>query len=75
MRTPSWSARVLISETRAIGIGMDQRRAAQVHQRGDLLRRLHRPRLELERAEGLQPGDDRADQQQRQQEEGAPEQR
>ena len=47
-----------MSETRAIESAVHQRGAAEVDQGGDLLRRLHRARLELERAEGLQPGDD-----------------
>ena len=51
-----------------------QRGARQVHQVGGLLRRLHRARLELHRAQGLHPGEDTAGQQHRQQEEGAPEQ-
>ena len=55
-------------------VGVPQRRACQVDQAGDLLCRLHGARLELECAERLQPGQIAPDQQQRQQEEGAPEQ-
>ena len=56
------------------GVGMHQRGPAQVHQRGNLLRQLHRARLQLEHAQRLQPRHDAEQQQHRQQAEGAPEQ-
>ena len=55
------------------GVGMHQRRAAQVHQRCDLLRGVQGARLELQRPQGLQPRQNAPHQQQRQQEESAPE--
>ena len=45
-------------------VGAEQRGARQVDEAGDLLRRLHRARLELERAKGLHPGEHAAGQQQ-----------
>src|SRR4051812_19660526 len=54
---------------------MKQGGATQVHERGDLLGRLHGARLELERTKGLQPSHDAAYEEQRQQEEGPPEER
>jgi hypothetical protein len=55
------------------GVRIHQRRAREVHERGDLVGRLNGARLVFERAESLQPGDRAADQQQREQEESAPE--
>ncbi|MPM74486.1 hypothetical protein SDC9_121474 [bioreactor metagenome] len=55
-------------------VGMHQGRAAQVDERGDLLGRLQRARLKLQRAQGLQPRQDGADEQQGQQKERAPKQ-
>ena len=55
------------------GVRVLQRRPAEVDQRGDLLGRVQRARLEFERPQRLQPGQDTAQQQQGQQEEGAPE--
>ena len=49
-------------------VGIAQRSAAQIDQRGQLLGALDGPRFRLERAKGLQPGDDGAEQQQRQKE-------
>ena len=54
-------------------IGMHQRGAAQVHQRCDLLRGLQGAGLEFEGAQRLQPRQNTADEQQREQEKRAPE--
>ena len=56
------------------GVGMDQRRAAQVDKRGNFLRGLERARLQLHGAQGLQPRNHAAQQQQAQQKKSAPEQ-
>jgi len=50
-----------------------QRDAAELDEAGQLLGRLQRARLGLQRLEGLLPGQHRAEQQQRQPGEGAPE--
>ena len=53
-------------------VGVHQRCAAEVDQRGNLLRRVQRAGLKLQRPQRLQPGQNAAYQQQRQQKERAP---
>jgi hypothetical protein len=55
-------------------VGREQRRAGEVDEARDLLRRLDRARLELEGAEGLDPGEHATGEQHGEQEERAPEQ-
>ena len=55
-------------------VRMHQRRAAEVDQRGELLRALQRAWLVLQRAKGLKPGHDAAHQQHGKKEKSAPEQ-
>ncbi len=56
------------------GVGVDQRGAAELDQRGDLLRHQQRAGFVFQRAKRLQPGHGAAKQQQREHGEGAPEQ-
>jgi hypothetical protein len=73
MRTPFLVGHGLDERHARDGIGVHQRCAAEVDQRGNLLRRVQRARLKLQRAQRLQPGQDAAHQQQRQQKKRAPE--
>src|SRR4029079_11482172 len=54
-------------------VSAEQRRPGDVDEARDLLSRLDRARLELERAKGLDPGEDAARKQQGEQEERSPE--
>ena len=54
------------------GVGVDQGGAAEVDLRRNLARRQHGPWLEFEGTQGLQPGQNTAQQQQRQHEKSAP---